>query len=153
MFSHERCRLDGRPPLSVPGRLRERRCGSRGAPLSKELEGGSRLRDDARFRILRLISERPEISQRELAEALGLSLGGVNYCMKGLVERGMVKVGNFRRSGNKLAYAYFLTPRGASEKAAMTRAFLERRMAEYQALKQEIEALEAEVGTVEGVGR
>ncbi|PWK53120.1 EPS-associated MarR family transcriptional regulator [Silicimonas algicola] len=107
------------------------------------------MRDDARFRILRLISDRPEMSQRELAEALGLSLGGVNFCMKGLVERGMVKVRNFRKSGNKLAYAYFLTPQGASEKAALTRAFLERRMAEYQALKAEIEALEAEVGTAD----
>ena len=81
------------------------------------------------------------MTQREIADALGISLGGVNYCLKGLVERGNVKVQNFRTSTNKLAYAYVLTPRGIRARAALTKAFLARRMAEYEALRDEIESL------------
>lgn len=103
-------------------------------------------RDDARFRVLRLLEDNPEMSQREIAEALGISLGGVNYCLKGLVDKGNIKVRNFRTSRNKLAYAYVLTPRGLAAKAAMTRAFLARRMAEYEAIREEIADLEAELG-------
>lgn len=108
----------------------------------------SDFREDARFRIMRLLEEKPEMSQREIAEALGISLGGVNYCLKGLVEKGQVKVRNFRSSRNKMQYAYILTPQGASEKAAMTGRFLRRRMQEYEALRAEIEALREEVGEV-----
>ena len=106
-------------------------------------------RDDARFRILRLLEDHPQMTQRDIADALGISLGGVNYCLHGLVERGNVKVQNFRASNNKRAYAYVLTPKGLQSRAAMARDFLERRMAEYQALHDEIEALEAELGDVE----
>ena len=106
-------------------------------------------RDDARFRILRLLEDHPQMTQRDIADALGISLGGVNYCLRGLVERGNVKVQNFRASNNKRAYAYVLTPKGLQSRAAMARDFLERRMAEYQALHDEIEALEAERGDVE----
>ena len=81
------------------------------------------------------------MTQREIADALGISLGGVNYCLKGLVERGNVKVQNFRTSTNKLAYAYVLTPRGIRSRAALTKTFLARRLAEYEALRDEIESL------------
>ena len=90
------------------------------------------------------------MTQREIANALGISLGGVNYCLRGLIERGNVKVQNFRASTNKRGYAYVLTPNGLSARAAMTRDFLERRMAEYQALHDEIEALEADLDIGEG---
>ena len=107
-------------------------------------------REDARFRVLRLLEERPEMTQREIASALGISLGGVNYCLRGLVEKGNVKVRNFRKNKNKLAYAYVLTPKGLGVRAAMTREFLERRMSEYHALRDEIKALEAELAKAGG---
>ena len=99
-------------------------------------------RDDARFRILRLLEAHPERTQREISDALGISLGGVNYCLQGLVEKGNLKIRNFRTSQNKLAYAYLLTPKGLAEKARLTRGFLERRRAEYDALKQRNLAIE-----------
>ena len=90
------------------------------------------------------------MTQREIASALGISLGGVNYCLRGLIERGNVKVQNFRASTNKRGYAYVLTPKGLQSRAAMARDFLERRMAEYQALHDEIEALQADLDIGEG---
>lgn len=102
----------------------------------------SDLQEDVRFRVLRLIDENPCITQRELANQLNLSLGGVNYCMKSLAERGLVKIQNFKKSSNKLAYTYLLTPKGFSEKAALTGRFLRRKMEEYEALRSEIEALQ-----------
>jgi EPS-associated MarR family transcriptional regulator len=110
----------------------------------------SQFRDDARFRIMRLLEDHPQMTQRDIADALGISLGGVNYCLRGLVERGNVKVQNFRASTNKRGYAYVLTPKGLQSRAALARDFLERRMAEYQALHDEIEALAAELGDVQG---
>ena len=92
---------------------------------------------------MRELEGNPELSQRELAKLLGISLGIVNYCLKGLAEKGQVKVRNFRASDNKLRYAYVLTPQGLSAKAAMTARFLKRRVAEFEALKAEIEALES----------
>lgn len=92
---------------------------------------------------MRELEGNPELSQRELAKSLGVSLGVVNYCLKGLAEKGQVKVRNFRASDNKLRYAYVLTPYGLSAKAAMTARFLKRRIAEFEALKAEIEALES----------
>lgn len=96
--------------------------------------------------MMRLIEANPNISQRQLARELGLSLGGVNYCMNALVEKGLVKVANFRASERKLGYAYVLTPKGFSEKARLTRGFLARKMAEYEALREEIESVRAELG-------
>jgi len=93
------------------------------------------------YRLLKLIEQKPEISQRELAEELGLSLGKVNYCLKSFVARGLVKVNNFRRSDNKLAYAYLLTPKGIEEKARVTVRFFRRVEMEYETLKQEMENL------------
>ncbi len=99
---------------------------------------------DAHFRVMRVIEANPTYSQRDIARSLGISLGAVNYCLNALIGVGFVKVRNFRASDNKLRYAYILTPRGASEKAALTGAFLQRKIREYEALKAEIEALQLE---------
>ena len=104
-------------------------------------------RDELRLKVLRALETNPELSQRQLAAELGVSLGGVNYALKALMERGFVKADNFRKSGNKVAYLYVLTPRGVAEKASLATAFLGRKLAEYEALKQEIEALKGEVGS------
>ena len=103
-------------------------------------------RDELRLRVMRLLEQHPEISQRAIARELGVSLGGVNYALKGLVERGFVKADNFRKSGNKAAYLYVLTPQGVAEKASLTTAFLSRKLEEYEVLRQEIETLKGEVG-------
>ena len=105
------------------------------------------VRDELRLRVLRALEANPELSQRQLAAALDVSLGGVNYALKALIERGFVKAGNFRRSGNKVAYLYVLTPQGVAEKASLASAFLSRKLEEYKVLKQEIEALKGEVGS------
>ncbi|MFZ4539253.1 MarR family EPS-associated transcriptional regulator [Propionivibrio sp.] len=104
----------------------------------------SKLQEDTDFRILRLLQENPKSSQRELAKALGISLGGVNYCLQALLNKGWVKLHNFQTNKNKLAYAYLLTPAGVGEKAALTGRFLKRKMAEYALLKAEIEAVQQE---------
>ncbi len=101
--------------------------------------------EDTHLRLLRLIEARPELSQRGLARELGTSLGKVNYCLNALIDKGLVKVRNFRNSNNKLAYAYLLTPRGIESKATITVQFLKRKMAEYESLKAEIEQLQREV--------
>ena len=103
------------------------------------------LREDVRFRILREIEETPEVSQRELANRLGVSVGRLHYTLSALVDVGLVKIGNFNASTSKRRYAYILTRRGLSEKTALTRRFLRRKTAEYEALKEEIEALQREV--------
>ena len=102
--------------------------------------------DDIRFRVMRALEANPQLSQRDLAKTLGISLGVVNYCLRGLVEKGQVKVSNFRASGNKLRYAYVLTPRGVLERARLTKNFLQRRMAEHEPLRAEIAALQEELG-------
>ena len=104
-------------------------------------------RDELRLRVLRALEANPELSQRQLSAELGVSLGGVNYALKALVERGFVKADNFRKSGSKVAYLYVLTPRGVAEKASLATAFLGRKIEEYEVLKQEIEALKGEVGS------
>jgi len=101
--------------------------------------------EDVRFRLLRLLDDNPDLSQREIAEELGVSLGATNYVLKALVEKGQVKVRNFRASNNKLRYAYILTPSGIEAKARLTAGFLQRKYAEYEALKAEISALEADM--------
>ncbi|KFE33438.1 MarR family EPS-associated transcriptional regulator [Thioclava atlantica] len=98
-----------------------------------------KIQEDVRFRILRLLEENPELSQSELAEAVGVSTGSANYVLKALVEKGFVKLGNFRAAEDKRRYAYLLTPKGVAEKAAITQRFLARKMAE-------IEGLEADIG-------
>lgn len=106
--------------------------------------------DETHYKILKLLQEDPHISQRALAEALGVSLGKTNYCLKALIDRGLVKARNFRNSSNKAAYAYFLTPRGMEEKATVTVHFLKRKMAEYQMLEHEIIALRREMEEQKG---
>jgi EPS-associated MarR family transcriptional regulator len=104
-------------------------------------------RDELRLRVLRALEANPELSQRQLAAELGVSLGGVNYALKALVERGFVKADNFRKSGAKVAYLYVLTPKGIAEKSSLATAFLGRKLEEYEVLRQEIEALKGEVGS------
>ncbi len=101
--------------------------------------------DEYRYKILKLIEVRPEISQRELADALGVSLGKVNYCIKALIDVGILKAINFRNSKNKLAYMYLLTPEGVEEKTKITLRFLKNKMLEYEKLQDEIAILSAEV--------
>lgn len=96
------------------------------------------LQDDVRFRILRLLERNPEMSQRDLAQAVGISTGSVHYVLKAFVDKGLVKLGNFTSSEDKRRYAYMLTPKGISEKAALTNEFLIRKMAEFRALESEI---------------
>ena len=120
--------------------------------MNKSLKnGGSVLqpgaRDELRLRVLRALDANPELSQRQLAAELDVSLGGVNYALKALIERGFVKADNFRKSGNKVAYLYVLTPQGVAEKASLASAFLGRKIEEYEVLRQEIEALRGEVGS------
>ena len=102
-------------------------------------------RQEIRLQILRALEENPELSQRRLAAQLGVSLGGVNYAMKALVERGFVKVKNFSRSDTKSAYLYILTPSGIAEKASVAAALLGRKLKEYEVLMSEIDALQSEV--------
>lgn len=106
----------------------------------------SKLQEDTYFRVMKILEEHPEISQRELASKLGLSLGGINYSLSALVEKGFVKARNFSENNSKLKYAYLLTPRGIKEKSELTYRFLQRKMKEYEDLKIEIESLQLEVG-------
>lgn len=108
--------------------------------------------DEYRYKILKLVESRPELSQRELAEELGISLGKVNFCLKALVQVGLVKASNFRNNKNKMAYMYLLTPKGIEEKAAITLRFLKYKLQEYEALQEEIEELRREAAT-EGEAR
>lgn len=101
--------------------------------------------EDNQFRILSILEAKPEISQRHLAEKLGLSLGAVNYCIKSLIQRGAVKVENFKKSDNKLAYAYLLTPVGIAEKVKLTENFLLRRLQEFYLLQVEIEQVKLQM--------
>ena len=101
---------------------------------------------------MRVIEANPEMSQREIARELGVSLGGVNYAIKALVERGLVKVNNFGRSDNKLGYVYGLTPAGIKQKSELAASFLSRKLEEYEVLRHEIEALRLELAESEGAG-
>lgn len=105
-----------------------------------------RLSEDDRFRLMRCLEARPDISQRALSRELGMSLGRVNYCLNALAEKGMVKIRNFHVADRKMRYAYVLTPQGLAEKARLTRGFLARKLVEYEALLAEIEAVRAELG-------
>ena len=100
--------------------------------------------DEMAYKILRMLDADPHISQRVIAKQLGISLGKVNYCLKGLIDKGILKARNFYNSDHKAAYAYFITPAGIEEKAKITYRFLKRRVAEYAQLQQEIEELRAE---------
>jgi EPS-associated MarR family transcriptional regulator len=101
--------------------------------------------EESHLQVLRLLQTNPRVNQRGLADALGISLGKTNYCLKALMNKGLIKVQNFRSSDNKLAYAYLLTPSGVAEKSKLTAEFLKRKLAEYESLQAEIEQLKTEV--------
>lgn len=103
------------------------------------------LTDPQRLELLKLLHDQPQMSQRDLARAMGVSLGKANYCLKALMEKGLVKLGNFRRNPDKREYAYLLTPAGLEEKTRITLAFLKRKLTEYEALEKEIEQLRGEL--------
>jgi len=122
-------------------------------PNDRKVNSKSKIQEEARFQILRLLHENPELTQRELGERVGISLGAVNYCLKALMDRGLVKAQNFKRSPNKMGYAYFLTPTGMAEKTLLTAKFIKRKMTEYEALRVEINELEREISPVDSVRR
>ena len=104
----------------------------------------SQLQEDTYFRVLRMLQENPDMTQREIAERLGVSTSGLNYCLNALIDKGWVKVHNFSQSKNKFGYIYVLTPQGILEKVTLTSQFLKRKQAEYEALRTEIESLQVE---------
>ena len=105
----------------------------------------AKIQEDTHFRIMRILQDNPDLTQRELADKLGMSVGGLNYCLNALIDKGFVKMANFSKSKNKFKYVYLLTPQGIAEKVALTSHFLRRKMEEYDVLKAEIEALRTEV--------
>ncbi len=107
-------------------------------PIHGDVEG-------ARLAVLRLLEQRPDMSQRELSESLGLSLGKTHYVLHALLDKGLVKARNFKRSDRKLAYAYVLTPSGMSEKLRLTQSFLRRKEDEFEALRRTIATLRSEL--------
>ena len=103
------------------------------------------LTDEYRAKILKKLQDDPQISQRDLARELGISLGRANSCLRALMETGLIKANNFKNNRNKKAYMYYLTPQGMAEKARATARFLERKVAEHEALQREIESLRREM--------
>ena len=100
--------------------------------------------DDTLFWTLKVLQENPGVSQRSLAREVGINVSSINFCLKALVEEGWIKMGNFSKNPDKSSYAYLLTPTGVAEKAVLTRRFLQRKMTEYEKLREEIEALQLE---------
>jgi EPS-associated MarR family transcriptional regulator len=109
--------------------------------------------EDFSFELLRRLAREPDASQRNIARRLGVSVGKVNYCLRALIDKGWIKTRNFRRSDNKLAYAYLLTPSGASAKVKLARAFLVRKLSDFERLQSEIDALRREVSVGAGTER
>jgi len=109
------------------------------------------LTDEYRYRILKLLEADPEMNQRKLARELGISLGGINYCLRALIGRGLVKVSNFRNSRDKRAYIYLLTPKGIEEKGRITMRFLKYKITEYENLRKELDELRIEAARIAGL--
>lgn len=109
----------------------------------------ARLQEDTYFRVMRILEVNPDLTQRELAVNLGISVSGLNYSLKALMRKGLVKMKNFANSKNKFGYVYVLTPTGMAEKAVITNRFVRRKIEEYEALKAEIEALKSELDQTE----
>ena len=107
----------------------------------------AQLQEDTNFRVLRMLQASPDLTQREIAQQLGISTSGLNYCLKALIDKGLVKVQNFSQSKNKFGYIYVLTPEGLAEKSQLTSRFLKRKLAEYNALQAEIAALQDEAAS------
>ena len=100
------------------------------------------LQEDTQFRVMRMLQDNPDLTQREIAERLGVSTSGLNYCLKALIGKGYVKMQSFAHSKNKFGYVYVLTPAGIAHRVALTGQFLARKMAEYEALRAEIEEIQ-----------
>ena len=135
MTSLETCLIRQASPTPVPQ-----------SPSPGSTPRSTRIQEEMRFKVLRALEQQPDLSQRQLADMLGVSLGKANYLLHALLDKGLLKARNFRNSQNKLAYAYLVTPGGLAEKAALTRGYLERKSQEYEALRDEIERLRAELG-------
>ena len=101
--------------------------------------------EEIKFKLLKILEKNPDMTQRELAKELGISLGSVNYCLKALIHKGFIKLSNFNENPNKLGYLYLLTPMGITEKTFLTAKFLKRKLQEYVVLKQEIAELKVEI--------
>lgn len=101
--------------------------------------------DETQLRIMRVLHNNPEHSQRQMAKELNVSVGKINYCLRALLDKGYIKINNFNNSSNKLKYVYLLTPKGISEKAKLTANFVYRKMREYEKLKNEIEVFSSEL--------
>jgi EPS-associated MarR family transcriptional regulator len=108
----------------------------------------SQQQEDNYFRVLRMLQANPDMTQREIANELGISSSGLNYCLNALINKGLVKVQSFSQSKNKFGYIYVLTPQGIAQKAVLTSRFLQRKLTEYEALQSEIASLQAEVDVV-----
>lgn len=108
----------------------------------------SPMSSDIHFKLLDILEKNPELSQRLLSRELGISLGSINYCIRALIEKGQVKVHNFKNNSNKIGYVYLLTPQGISEKIKMTKDFLKKRINEYEELQSEIERLKQDMNKV-----
>jgi EPS-associated MarR family transcriptional regulator len=109
--------------------------------------------EETYFRVMRILHNNPDLTQRELAQKLGISLGGLNFCLNALIDKGFIKLSNFQQSKNKFKYVYLLTPQGIAEKLTMTSRFLKLKIDEYDALKVEIEALKADVVVGQGIDK
>jgi EPS-associated MarR family transcriptional regulator len=104
----------------------------------------SKIQEDTYFRVLRILQESPDVTQREIAQLLGVSTSGLNYCLNALIDKGWVKMHNFKESKNKFGYVYLLTPSGVAAKAALTGRFLQRKLKEHEEMSAEIESLRGE---------
>lgn len=116
---------------------------------AKNNQNDKKVNNEVTLQVLAHLQKNPQDTQRAIAGKLGVSLGSVNYCIKALINKGFLKVENFRKSSNKLGYAYLLTPRGIHEKANLTVSFLKRKQREYAELEAEIASLRAEVAKLE----
>jgi len=108
----------------------------------------SKIQEDTYFRVLRILQDRSDVTQREIAQMLGVSTSGMNYCLNALIDKGWVKVHNFSESKNKFGYVYLLTPSGIAEKAFLTGRFLQRKLKEYEEMRTEIDSLRSEAAEV-----
>ena len=102
-------------------------------------------KSDTEYTVLKILKDNPKITQRQLAKEMGLSLGKTNYVVHALIDKGWMKLSNFKRSDNKLGYLYLLTPEGVTEKSILAQNFLSRKLKEYNRLKEEIETLKSEL--------
>ena len=110
------------------------------------------MKDEITYKLLKMIENEPHLSQREIAQKMGVSLGKTNYCLKALVDKGFIKLQNFYNNKKKSAYIYFLTPKGIEEKAEVTYRFLQKKIEEYESIKVEIEGLKNEAALTKAVG-